>query len=107
MSEKIEKWIQKAQAKGLNVKVERDQGRCHEAISVQIRIEKIEAKDMLAVIYNSQMVSIHAFKGINGRWKHYARFYEAFSDERKLKQDQIVHQISVMAENRVNYLIER
>jgi len=92
-----------AKAKGLVVKVDRDQGRCYDSIAVQIEMEKIEGDNMLAMIYNSQMLSIHAIKGVSNRWKHSARFYEIFSDVRELKQDVVKHRIAGMAESRERY----
>lgn len=103
MSKKIQEWIEMAKAKGLVVEVEEQDGRCYESISVRIEMEKVEGNNMLALIYNSQMLAIHGIKVQGGKWKHSARFYEMFSDVRELNLKSVKYRIEGMAESHDHY----
>lgn len=99
MSARVDRWIVEASKLGLNVKVEHYEG----SRFVQIRMREISEDNMLAIINNSEVISIHEFKGLGNSSRVNVHKYGFLVSERKLIQQHVLYAIQGMAESYDRY----
>ena len=99
MSARVSRWIAQAENLGLVVKVEEDEF----SRFVEIRMREIAEDNMLALINNLEMISIHEFKTSSNQSRVSVYKYAFGVTSRKLIQQHVRYAIEMLAEGYDRY----